>query len=161
MARGEDHDGTKSRASRDMHQPSLSTLPIELSPLDEFSALIIVNYAPWLDFPSVFSDWTPHSFPICASWIGQLPIILGSGGRKSILSSAIGALGLLIMDKINPALANYTAATRAYCSALTLLRDGLQNISNDHWVELVVAGMCLSLAEVRGRPTYMLLSDLT
>ncbi|KAH8801447.1 hypothetical protein F5884DRAFT_514457 [Xylogone sp. PMI_703] len=116
--------------------------------LEESSALIVSNYAPWLESLSILSGLGMPAYLICGSWVGVLSNLAGKGRLDGVLYAAIGTLGLVVRRKEITSSPEVPVCSQAYGSALALLQNNLLTAYNSCCTDLVAASMCLSLSEL-------------
>jgi hypothetical protein len=83
-----------------------------------------------------------------------LPAIVTSRGKRDVVSSAIEALCLSILNKDSRTRGLNSDLTEGYCAALAILRKGFSASNTSEYVGLAVASMCLALTEVHPPPWH-------
>ncbi|KAH8808430.1 hypothetical protein F5884DRAFT_857964 [Xylogone sp. PMI_703] len=116
------------------------------SPLEELTAVVVVNYVP-SKLSLAGSSQGVEKSRICGMWMEVLPRLASQTRSEYVLSSALRALAISTLNRGDSGQLALEESTRSYQSAIHALRARITNIPYSLHTEFLAAMMCLTMVE--------------
>ncbi|KAH9208656.1 hypothetical protein DL95DRAFT_311499, partial [Leptodontidium sp. 2 PMI_412] len=137
-----DHPGVPSLQA----EPFQISQPIDTTSPNELTSIIVGRFVPkFHEPPFLFDSGTSQ---VCGAWVEMLPSIVARANSGELITAAVRAFGLTLLDRGPEGKSKNFRGLEAYVATLEKLSSTLQSPENCFRIETAAAVVCLAMVEL-------------